>query len=111
MDVLPSSPLATSPRPTHTHTHSQTPRSASAKAATHVLAGLVRILIVGVDNSGRGADREVRMGLLTAVVQLLAFQDDNIIVIVQYGGIEGILATYAPVEERAGARPGNMARH
>ena len=79
----------------HTHTHSQTPRSASAKAATHVLAGLVRMLIVGVDNSGRGADREVRMGLLTAVVQLqqtLAFQDDNIVVIVQYSGIEGILA-------------------
>ena len=53
------------------------------------------------------------MGLLTAVVQLqqtLAFQDGNIVVIVQSGGIEGILTTYAPVEERAGARPGNMAR-
>ena len=53
------------------------------------------------------------MGLLASVVQLqqtLAFQDGNIVVIVQSGGIEGILTTYAPVEERAGARPGNMAR-
>jgi hypothetical protein len=57
--------------------------------------------------------KETRMGLLASVVQLqqtLAFQDGNIVVIVQSGGIEGILATYAPVEERAGARPGNMAR-
>ena len=58
--------------------------------------------------------RETRMGLLTTVVQLqqiLAFQDDIIVVIVQSGGIEGILATNAPVEERVGARPGNMAQH